>query len=143
MLKFLKNSVKGDKDAVAKKAAGLQLEHVAVQVQKIWQQRGWVQKQKQVQKSDRGSGAKSRGWTAGLKETGAHRSRLSGRQRWSERSKHEQRRGRATGKGTTDAVGSQLRRKKVRFTAAEDNSQKKKKQKLLQEINQRSRQNCC
>ena len=51
---------------------------MAVQVQKIWQQRGWVQKQEQVQKSDRRSGAKSRGQTAGLKEIGAHGSRLSG-----------------------------------------------------------------
>ena len=40
MLKFLlKNSVKGDKNAVAEKAVGLQVEQVAMQVQKIWQQR--------------------------------------------------------------------------------------------------------
>ena len=50
MLKFLQNSVKGDKDAVVKNAVGLQVEQMAVQVQKIWQQRGWVQKAKQVQK---------------------------------------------------------------------------------------------
>ena len=38
MLKnFLKNSVKGDKNAVAEKALGLQVEQMAVQVQKIWQ----------------------------------------------------------------------------------------------------------
>ena len=30
MLKFLKNSVKGDKDAVAKKAVGLQVEQMAM-----------------------------------------------------------------------------------------------------------------
>ena len=54
---------------------------MAVQVQKIWQQRGWVQKQEQVQKSDRGSVAGSGGRTAGLKETGANRSRVSGEHR--------------------------------------------------------------
>ena len=64
---FFLNSVKGDKNAIVEKAIGLQVEQMAVQVQKIWQQRGWVQKQEQVQKSDRGSEEKSRGRTAGLK----------------------------------------------------------------------------
>ena len=41
MLKFFLlflflNSVKGDKNAVAEKAVGLQVEQMAVQVQKIW-----------------------------------------------------------------------------------------------------------
>ena len=53
----------------------MQVEQMAVQVQKIWQQRGWVQKQEKVQKSDRIGGR-----TAGLKETGANRSRVSGEQ---------------------------------------------------------------
>ena len=53
----------------------MQVEQMAVQVQKIWQQRGWVQKQEQVQKSDR-IGSR----TAGLKETGTNRSRVSGEQ---------------------------------------------------------------
>ena len=82
---------------------------MAVQVQKKWQQRGWVQKQKQVQKSDRGSRAKSRGQTTGLKETGARRSLLSGLKLRSECNKREKSHGRAARKKTTDGVGSQLR----------------------------------
>ena len=41
---FFLNSVKGDKNAIAEKAIGLQVEQMAVQVQNIWQQGGWVQK---------------------------------------------------------------------------------------------------
>ena len=82
MLKnFLKNSVKGDKNAIAEKAIGLQAEQMAVQMQKILQQRGWVQKQ------DRGSVEKLGGRTAGLRGIGVDRSRLSGRQKQSERGK--------------------------------------------------------
>ena len=58
-----------------------------------------------MQNLDRGSGAKSRGRTVGLKETGARRSRLSGLKLRSERNKQEKIRGRAAGKGTTDVSG--------------------------------------
>ena len=44
---------------------------MAVQVQEIWQQRGWCQIQEKLQKSDRGSEIKNSGRTAGLNETGA------------------------------------------------------------------------
>ena len=74
---------------------------MAVQMQKILQQRGWVQKQ------DRGSVAKSSGWTAVLRETGVDRSRLFGRQKQSDRRKMADRRGRVTATGLKVAVGSQ------------------------------------
>ena len=65
-------------------AVGLQVEQVAVQVQKKWRQSGWVSARKQGQKtvrgprvwgrlalSDRGFEGNSRAQIAGLKETGA------------------------------------------------------------------------
>ena len=54
---------------------------MAMQMQKILQQRGWVQKQ------DRGSVAKSGGRTAGLRETGADRSRIFCQKKQSDRRK--------------------------------------------------------
>ena len=56
----------------------------------------------------------SPGRTAGLKETGALRLWLFGRQRRSKRSKQEKGRGRTAREGTTDEVGSQLRAGKAR-----------------------------
>ena len=58
-------------------AVGLQVEQVAVQVQKIWQQRGWVQKAKtseksrlrvwgEIARSDRGFEGNSRDQVAGF-----------------------------------------------------------------------------
>ena len=79
---------------------------MAVQVQKIWQQRGWVQKQEQVQKSDRGSVAGSGGRTAGLKETGANRSWVSGEHRPADRRFEGNKRGQVAGFWMADAVGS-------------------------------------
>ena len=58
MLKiFKKNSVKWDKNAVAEKAVGLQAEQMAVQMQKILQQ-----------KADRGFEEKTSRRTAGLRK---------------------------------------------------------------------------
>ena len=87
---------------------------MAVQVQKIWQQRGWVQKQEQVQKSDRRSGVKSRGRTAGLKKTGTVKSRVSEEHRRADREFEGNRRGQVAGFWTADAVGSQQRAGKAR-----------------------------
>ena len=72
---------------------------MAVQMQKILQQRGWVQKQ------DRGSVAKSCGRTVGFKETSTDRSRLFCRQRQSDHRKMADRRGRVTAKGLKVALG--------------------------------------
>ena len=70
----------------------MQVEQMAVQVQKIWQQGGWVQKQEQVQNSDRIDGQ-----TVGLKETGANRSRVSGEQTRADRGFRGNRRAQVTG----------------------------------------------
>ena len=59
-----------------------------------------------MQKSDRGSVAKSGGRTAGLRETGVDRSRLFGRQKQSDRRKRADRRGRVAAKGLKVALGS-------------------------------------
>ena len=75
MLKYFKQFCKQGTEMVV----GLQVEQVAVQVQEKWRQSGWVSARKQWQKkkfADRGYGADSRGWTAGLKATVARRSRL-------------------------------------------------------------------
>ena len=66
---------------------------MAVQMQKIWQQRGWGQIQEKLQKSDRGSVAGSGGRTAGLKETGANKSWVSGENRRADRGFEGNRRG--------------------------------------------------
>ena len=58
-------------------AIGLRVEQVAVQVQKYGSKGVGFKKQKQVQNPDRGSGAKSRGRTADLKETVAVKSQVS------------------------------------------------------------------
>ena len=79
---------------------------MAVQVQKIWQQRGWVQKQEQVQKSDRGSVAGSGSRTVGLKETGANRSRVSGEHRGADYGFEGNMREQVAGFWAADAVGS-------------------------------------
>ena len=81
---------------------------MAVQMQKILQQRGWVQKTgKNMQKSDRGSVAKSGDRTAGLRGTGADRSRLSGRQKRPDRREGAGSHGRVAARGLKVAVETQ------------------------------------
>ena len=79
-----------------------------VQVQNIWQQRGWVQKQEQVQKSDR---IDSR--TAGLKETGANRSRVFEEKTWADRGFGRNRRAQVAGFWRKDACGPRVWKKQA------------------------------
>ena len=67
-----------------------------------------------MQKSERGPVAGSSGRTAGLKETGTNRSRVSGEHRRADRGVEGNRRAQVAAKSWKGAVGSQLRTRKSR-----------------------------